>query len=276
MGYQKRQRSKSKYNQNNRNTVRALLLLLLLLTLTYAWLQWQEKHKENEPMSLVQEEVIYKPLYWAVAQPAYPPFTERGIQGEMIGMDVELLQAIAEQSGIEVTIRPQELNGLLHSLDTGSADIVIGGINITPERRQQYLFTRPYLTGKWAVLSQNKLSNWEQLSGKAIAVTDNALSERYVQNFSNVQPVRLSSVYLGVNAVEKNNAYAILDSDVVLKHYQQANPNWYLLTQPGSETLVFAFAVKKDNVLLKKKLDAGLAAIKSTGLYQAILAKYGQ
>ena len=196
--------------------MRALLLLLLLLTLTYAWLQWQEKHKENEPVSLVQEEVIYKPLYWAVAQPAYPPFTERGIQGEMIGMDVELLQAIAEQSGIEVTIRPQELNGLLRSLDAGSADIVIGDINITPERRQQYLFTHPYLTGKWAVLSQNKLSNWEQLSDKAIAVTDDALSERYVQNFSNVQPARLSSVYLGVNAVEKNNAYAILDSDVVL------------------------------------------------------------
>lgn len=216
--------------------------------------------------------------YVVVSQPSYPPFATRGSAGEIVGLDVDLLNEIAKREGFSLSFVPHNMEGLLESLNDGSADIVATGVNITPERAEQYTFSEPYLEGAWVALvnkNKNQFNNWSDLKEKNIAVQGSSLSETQLNNTritSKVMPMK--TVYLGVSAVESGSADAVYDVDSVLNTYIKPTSSYYTVVDTASGKIPFGFVMKKGNTELKTKIDKGLQAIKADGTYQKILDKW--
>ena len=222
-----------------------------------------------------------KPLYWAVAQPSYPPFSSRDEQGLMIGFDIDLLNAIAEQENIEISFRPHDVMGLLETLDENTSDIVLSGINITPERRHRYGFTDVYLQSDWVALLDApskvspKLTHFSQVRGKTVVIAGSAAKQRLRQSLGNSVDVQeYDSVYRAVAALHKNTNLAVYDVEQVLKGYAREREGLYMLKDPSASKAYFAFVVRKDNPLLIKILNNGLAKVKHNGTYQKLLEKW--
>ena len=72
--------------------------------------------------------------------PSFPPmeYFESQEAQEPIGFDIDLVNAIGERLGVEVTHVPTEFTGLLPALDAGRCDVVASGIYLTAERLETF------------------------------------------------------------------------------------------------------------------------------------------
>ena len=99
----------------------------------------------------------------------YPPF-EMEVDGELVGVDMELLAAIAEDQGFDYKVEALGFDAAVTALESGEKDAVIAGMSITEERQQKYDFTDPYYeTGQtFAVLADSDINSWEDLRGQTV------------------------------------------------------------------------------------------------------------
>ncbi|MDO4434474.1 MAG: ABC transporter substrate-binding protein [Alysiella sp.] len=218
------------------------------------------------------------PNYIVVSQSDYPPFATKDAQGMLVGLDMDLLNAIAEREGFTLTFLPRDMTGLLETVEDGSADIVATGVNITPERLEKYEFSQPYLEGNWtALLDRNKVkvNSWSELKNKPIAAQNSSLSETQLKATGITdKPVLVKTLFLGLKAVNNGEADAVYDVDSILNTYLKENPAYYTVIDTDSGKIPFGWVMKKGNIELKAKLDKGLSNIRADGTYQKIIDKW--
>ncbi len=220
-----------------------------------------------------------KASYVVVSQPSYPPFASRDHTGNAVGLDIDILSAIAEKENIHFDFIAHNMEGLLETLNKGDADIVATGVNITPERQQIYDFSKPYMEGNWAVMLDGakgeKVTDIAQLKEKAIAVQESSLSQKQLTESgitSNIVPVK--TVFLGLTSIAQNKVIGVYDVDSVLNTYIKSDNKLYTVIDKNSGTIPFGFVLKKGNTQLKAILDKGIDTIKADGTYDKIYQKW--
>lgn len=85
----------------------------------------------------------------------YAPYefhTEKDGKDIIVGFDVEIARAVAQDMGAELVIRDMDFDGLLAALVSGSVDIVLAGMTPTDERRQNVDFTDIYYTAEQGII----------------------------------------------------------------------------------------------------------------------------
>jgi polar amino acid transport system substrate-binding protein len=89
-----------------------------------------------------------------------PPLNMRDKQGEIIGLEVDLMQALGQSMGLAVRLVPTPFAELLPALEKGDVDLVISGMTITPERNARVAFVGPYfISGKSVLTKSETLAN---------------------------------------------------------------------------------------------------------------------
>ncbi len=98
------------------------------------------ENKEGHESNLEKEYII-------ATNTLVVPYTFKNYLDEYIGIDVDLLEAIAENQGFTYQLVPMAFDDVLHALDTGEVDGAMAGISITNERKKRYDYSEPYLQG---------------------------------------------------------------------------------------------------------------------------------
>ena len=99
---------------------------------------------------------------------------------ELMGFDVEVARAIAEKLGVEAEIIPGEWDGLFAGMDAGRYDMVVNGVEVTPERTEKYDFSDPYAYIRTALIvrgDNEDIKTFEDLKGKKTA---NSIASTYM------------------------------------------------------------------------------------------------
>ena len=132
-----------------------------------------------------KEEESEEPLVVAM-ELAYPPFEMKDEAGEPAGVSVDLMKAFGEYVGREVKIENTAWDGLIPSLQTGTADLVISSMTIRPDREEQVDFSDPYANALLAVLvnKNTEAASVEDLNkeGKKLAVKSGSTGHLYAQS----------------------------------------------------------------------------------------------
>jgi Na+/H+-dicarboxylate symporter/ABC-type amino acid transport substrate-binding protein len=115
------------------------------------------------------------------------PFAFQNRSGELVGMDVELARALADDLGVRVEFFQADYDVLPDLLTKGAVDIVMSGVTITPDRVAKILFSMPYLDETLAFVVRDHLRDrfrtWDairELGAVRIGVPDLALFRRAV------------------------------------------------------------------------------------------------
>ncbi|MCP3890498.1 MAG: amino acid ABC transporter substrate-binding protein, partial [Desulfobulbaceae bacterium] len=74
----------------------------------------------------------------------FPPFAYIDKTGQPSGFDVEAMNWVAKEIGVEVSHQPIEWDGIITSLLTKKIDIIASGMSITEERAKKVNFSIPY------------------------------------------------------------------------------------------------------------------------------------
>ena len=74
----------------------------------------------------------------------WQPFSYHDADDNLVGYDVEVAQNIAKELGVEAEITEAPWDGLLTGLSTGVYDMVVNGVDVTPDREETFDFSDPY------------------------------------------------------------------------------------------------------------------------------------
>ncbi|MEN8183804.1 MAG: transporter substrate-binding domain-containing protein, partial [Myxococcota bacterium] len=85
-----------------------------------------------------------------------PPLNMTSRSGSIIGLEVDLIRALASSMGLEARLVPKPFAELLPALEAGEVDLVLSGMTITPERNARVAFAGPYLISGKSVLTRSK------------------------------------------------------------------------------------------------------------------------
>lgn len=236
----------------------------------------------EEPAAEGGDEAASK-TYEIVADNAFAPFEflAEGSDGEYIGVDMDILAAIAEDQGFEYTVDNCGWDAAIGNLNTGQADGMIAGMSITEERQENYDFSDPYYEGGQIMIvkGDSSIASYEDLAGQTVAVKTgtqsaafaNSIAEEYgftVVTYDD-SPAVYAAVTGGIDAAGFED-YAVIS-------YQIENQDLDLKMVGDQQQITpYGFAVLKgSNPELIEMFNAGLANITESGELAEIFAKYG-
>ena len=84
--------------------------------------------------------------------PDFPPFESLGDDGEVVGIEVDILKKICEELGVEMVIEQMDFESVLPGVQAGKYDVGMSGISITEKRQKNALFTDPYCLAAQAIV----------------------------------------------------------------------------------------------------------------------------
>ncbi len=218
--------------------------------------------------------------YIIATDTVFPPFEFTNEDGDFVGIDVDIINAIAEDQGIDVEIQSLGFDAALLAVQSGQADGVIAGMSITDERKQSFDFSEPYFDADvtMAVAKGSDVKSYEDLAGKTVAVktatngADFAKSIADEYGFTVVEFKDSPTMYQDV--IAGNTAACFEDYPVMAYNIQQGAE----LEMPEGATAAgtqYGFAVAKgQNAELLEKFNAGFANIKENGKFQEIVDTY--
>jgi polar amino acid transport system substrate-binding protein len=82
----------------------------------------------------------------------------RDINGELIGFELDVGRALAEDMGVDVEFVPTAWDGIIPQLVSGNFDVIISGMSITPARNLTVNFTAPYAYSGLTILANTAMT----------------------------------------------------------------------------------------------------------------------
>lgn len=220
-------------------------------------------------------------VYTVGTDAAYAPFESQNEKGEIVGFDIEVVQAIAAKGGFEVKFANTPWEGIFNALAQGDRDLLVSAITITDERRQTMDFSDPYFDAAQliAVKESSKVTKFADLKKLKVGVQTGTTGDEAVTKLlgkTNTNIKRFESTPLALKELEAGGVDAVVADNGVVTHYVANNPGGKFKTVSDKEFVPeqYGIAVKKGNAELLGKLNDGLKAIKSDGTYDKIYAKY--
>ncbi|HEM3435026.1 TPA: ABC transporter substrate-binding protein/permease [Streptococcus suis] len=220
-----------------------------------------------------------KSSYTIVADSSFAPFEYQDESGNYVGIDMELIKAIAEQQGFTITIQNPGFDAALNAVQAGQADAVIAGMSITDARKEIFDFSNAYYTSNilLAVKNGSDIASYEDLKGKTVGAKNGTASYSFLEENKAKYGYTLnafdeaSSMYDSLNS---GSIDALMDDEAVLLYAIQQGRN-FATPIPGEKSGEYGFAVKKGaNPELIEMFNNGLAALVESGKYDEILNKY--
>ncbi len=211
----------------------------------------------------------------------YAPFEYTDEKGDFVGIDVDILNAVAEDQGFEVEINSLGFDAALAALESGQADGVIAGMSITDERKKKYDFSEGYYETYVSIAAKagGDIKSIDDIKGKTVAAKTATIGASCVESMKDEYGLTITyfdTTDLMFQDVLTGNSVACFEDYPVMAYgITQGNGFEIIDTVKGEFSAQYGFAVKKgENAELLSAFDAGLANIKSSGKYDEICAKY--
>ncbi|HUR34154.1 MAG TPA: basic amino acid ABC transporter substrate-binding protein [Vicinamibacterales bacterium] len=209
----------------------------------------------------------------------YPPFAYENPAKQIVGFDVDIINAIAIKAGLKIRVINTPWTGIFASLNNGDIDLIVSGVTINDKRRQSYSFTSPYFEARQliAVPAASTVKTLRDLAGRKVGVVvgsagDDIASATFGKTSPNIR--RFESTPVMVQELAASGLDAAIGDNGVIAYRVQEQPRLKTVDDPAFPREYFGIVVKQGNTVLLDKLNAGLAAVKADGTYASLYRKW--
>ena len=205
----------------------------------------------------------------------FPPYEMLDDEGNVVGIDVDIAEAIAEKLGLELQVDDMGFDASLLAVQQGKSDIALAGISVTPDRLAVMDFSESYATGIQVVIvkegSDVTLDNLgEQKIGTQRSTTGHIFCS---DDFGEDHVVAYDSGIVAVQALVNNQIDCVVIDKAPAEAYVAANPGLTILdTEYANED--YAIGMAKGNTALVEAVNGALAELTEDGTIQKIIDTY--
>ena len=207
----------------------------------------------------------------------YPPFESVDANGNIVGFDIDLINAIAKAAGFEVEVVNTRWDGIFVALASGEFDAVASAATITDERKETVDFSEPYFNAgqMLAVKAGSDIASVADLEGKRVGVQLGTTGDIWASDNTKAEVVRYDEITLAFQALAQGDVDAIINDGPVSANIIKANPemNVTLVGDPFTDEF-YGFAVNKNRPEVLAAINEGLEAVRASGDYDQIYNKW--
>lgn len=234
--------------------------------------------KENEPQQQGNNGKT-----WNIAMDTvFKPFEYTDAEGNFVGIDVDIINAVAKDQGINIKINSIGWDASLAACKAGQADGMIAGASITDERKNSgWIFSDPYYTATQCavVAKDSSVASFADLKGANVAVKTGTQGASYAESLAEQYGFKLTyfedspTMYQAVSGGQCKACFE--DTPIIAAEIKDGTYALKIVEGTENEGAGYGFVIfNKDNQELIDAFNAGLKNIKANGTYDEILAKY--
>lgn len=229
---------------------------------------------ESEEADADGEEGALKDTYTVATDTSFVPF-EFKEDGEYVGFDIDLINAIADEVGFDIELETTNFDGIIPGLQTGSFDIALAGIGITEERKKSIDYSDPYYESGLSIgvdTDNEDIDGMEDLEGKEIATRLGSTSAAYIkENIDGAEAKEYEQLDQAYLAVENGSVDAVLyDAPNVAYYIQTKGEDSLKMVGDLYEAENYGIAFAKNQEPLVNAVDDALETLKEDGTYDEI------
>ena len=214
--------------------------------------------------------------------PSYPPLESYDEDGEFIGFDVDVAEAVSEMWGVEPVFQDTAFAGILPALDAGRCDVAWSGLFLDPERTEAFSAV-PFQETSTVLMVQagnpEDIQGPEDLAGKTVATQSGSnilklteqVSDENVANGlepSNVQGYERFNE--AINQLSVGRADAVTSQDIDAAAREETNPGEFEVAYTFPDGEVFAVYYSPDSPEIGEQLYEAMKELEESGELEQI------
>ena len=235
----------------------------------------EESKAEEAPAA--ELETVQKGKLVMVTNAEFPPY-EFHDQNAIVGIDVEIAGAIAEQLGLELEIEDIAFDSIIPEIVSGKADIGAAGMTVTEDRKQNVDFSDTYAHATQVIIvkEDSEIKGVADLEGKIMGVQQGTTGDMYVSgDYGDAAVERYAKGMEAVQALAQGKVDAVVIDGEPAKQYIKEVEGLKIIDESYTDE-DYAIAIKKGNTAMVEAVNKALAELKSEGKLDEIVAKYIQ
>ena len=220
---------------------------------------------------------------WVIAMDTvFRPFEYTDEKGEFVGIDVDIIKAVAANQGFNIEIQSLGWDAAVTAVQAGQADALLAGASITKERKDSgWIFSDSYYDSYqvFAVKADSGIESLDDLKGKTIAVKNATAGANYAEELKDKYGFKIDTYEDSptmYQAVVLGQADACVeDKPIMADNIKTGGLDLTIVESTASKVAPYGFAImNEDNQELLDMFNKGLQEIKDNGTYDEILNKY--
>ena len=220
--------------------------------------------------------------YVIATDTVFKPFEYTDENGDFVGIDVDILAAIAKDQGFDYELKSLGWDSAIAACQAGQADGMIAGASITDERKESgWLFSDGYFnaTQTMTVKDDSDITGFDDLKGKTVGVKTGTQGAAYAESLKDEYGFEITyfedspTMYQAVTGGQVVACFE--DTPIMLTSIKEGSLPLKVLEDTANEGSPYGFAVfSMVEQVLRELFNAGLKNIKADGSYDELVTKY--
>ena len=207
--------------------------------------------------------------------PDFPPF--ESLEGDkVVGIEVDILNLIAKELGVELEIIQMDFDSVLLGVQSAKYDCGMSGITANEDRKQNMLFTTPYYNAAQVIVVKegSAITGKADLTGKKVSVqTGTTADEGCKAEGLNVSAFAANADAKAALTTGKVDAW-VVDNLTAAQMVEEGDGLVILSEKMTDEPYAFAFAFGSEDLVAE--IDKALKTLIDNGTVESIFAQYGE
>ena len=215
-----------------------------------------------------------------VSDTAYAPFEFKDTDQTYKGIDVDIINKVAEIKGWNIQMSYPGFDAAVNAVQAGQADAIMAGMTKTKERENVFTMSDTYYDTQVVIATtkSNKITKYEELSGKTVGVKNGTAAQRFLESIKDKYGFTIKTFDTGDlmnNSLSTGAVNAIMDDKPVIEYAINQGQD-LSINMDGEAVGSFAFGVKKGSKYeyLVTEFNEALAQMKKDGSLDKIINKW--
>lgn len=198
---------------------------------------------------------------------------------QVVGVDMDIAQAIADALGKELVIKNMDFDGALNAVQQGQVDFVAAGVSVDEERQKVMDFSHNYVDSSDVVIvnaSADTVKTNEDIADKIVGVQQGNIADIWMtNNYPDAQVKRYTKFVQAAEDLKNNKIDAIVMDLYPAQELVATNPELKILDEENPVFVdQYAIAVKKGNQELLDQINEVIDQLIADGKIEEFTAKH--
>lgn len=218
-------------------------------------------------------------LVWAADAEGGAPFVfpDPANPTTLVGFEVDLVTELAGRIGRTPRFVQNQWDGLVPGLERGEYDIIINGIEITPERREVILFSNPYYVSSLVLTvrqEEGSVRSVNDLRGRRAGALKASFADRYLRTLEGVDVRSYDSQVQAYLDLGLGRLDGVVADSIVPPYYVAPNPQLRDIAIPGVQ-FEYGIGLRRSDSALRQEIDSALDSMRRDGTLKRIYSRWG-
>lgn len=208
----------------------------------------------------------------------YAPYTYHDEDGNLVGYEVDVANAIADKIGYKVEFVETEWDSMFEALDAGNFDVVMNQVTVTDERKEKYDFSTPYIYTKPVLIvaaDNTDINSFEDIAGKKAAEGLTSNFNQIAQDYG-AEIVGQDEFSLAMECVLSGEADCAINDELTYGYWQTVKEDTTStkIVAESDDVTCSAVVMKQGNDELLDLINGALDELLADGTIAEISEKY--